>query len=157
MRNLIIIILTVALVAGVPAAQAKSSKEEKVGVGSGVVIGAIVGGPVGAFVGAALGAKLGDTIHQKNERIGQLQDSVESSRSTVARLERDIDSLGGEILRLQDVARPELISLMEAGIAMDILFRTDESVLADATADRLARLAATLALRARLARPRVLW
>ena len=127
------------------AAAAQTSKEESIGVGSGALVGAIAGGPVGLIVGAAVGAKLGDTMHQKNERIGRLQGSVKSSNSTLARLERDIDSLGGEIERLQGIARPELVSLMEAGIAMDLLFRTDESVLADTTADRLARLATTLA------------
>jgi outer membrane protein OmpA-like peptidoglycan-associated protein len=128
-----------------PAAAAQTNKEEAIGVGSGALVGAIAGGPVGLIVGAAVGAKLGDTVHQKNEQIGRLKSSVASSNSTVARLERDVDSLGGEIERLQDVARPELVSLMEAGIAMDLLFRTDESVLADTTADRLARLATTLA------------
>ena len=39
------------------------SKEESVGVGTGVVIGAIAGGPVGAIIGAASGAKLGDEFH----------------------------------------------------------------------------------------------
>ena len=45
--------------------------------------------------------------------------------------------LNSEIDRLQNVARPELVSLLQAGIAMDLLFRTDESVLADTTGDRL--------------------
>ena len=34
---------------------------------------------------------------------------------------------------------------MQAGIAMDLLFRTDEAALADSTGDRLAQLATTLA------------
>ena len=84
-------------------------------------------------------------MHQKSERIDTLQGSLATSNETVARLAGDIDSLNGEVERLQTVARPELVALMQAGIAMDLLFRTDEAVLADDTDDRLAQLAGTLA------------
>ena len=50
-----------------------------------------------------------------------------------------------QIERLQNTARPELINLMQAGIDMDLLFRTDEFALTDTTGDRLAQMAATLA------------
>ena len=135
-----------ALLAGQPAQAAnKGSREENIGVGSGAVIGAIAGGPVGFIVGAAIGAKIGDTMHQKNEQLDSLSASLQGSESSVAMLERDIDMLGGEIDRLQELARPELVALLQAGIEMDLLFRTDEFALADATGDRLARLAASLA------------
>ena len=127
------------------AAFAASSKEENVGVGSGAVIGALAGGPVGMIIGAAIGAKVGDTFHQKSERIDDLQGSLQDSQQAVVRLERDVDELNGEVENLQDVARPELISLMQAGIDMDLLFRTDEFALTDTTGDRLAQMAATLA------------
>lgn len=127
------------------AAFAASSKEENVGVGSGAVIGALAGGPVGMIIGAAIGAKVGDTFHQKSERIDDLQGSLQDSQQSVVRLERDVDGLNGEIENLQDVARPELISLMQAGIDMDLLFRTDEFALTDTTGDRLAQMAGTLA------------
>lgn len=123
----------------------KSSRQEAVGVGSGAVIGALAGGPVGFIFGAAIGAKIGDTMHQKNDELDSLAVSLEGSRETVAILESDVDRLDGEIDRLQDLARPELVGLLQAGIAMDLLFRTDEFALADATGSRLATLAATLA------------
>lgn len=146
MRTTIISIIAVTAVslAG-PAAAASAPKEETIGVGSGALIGAIAGGPVGLFVGATLGATIGDKMHEKNERIENLQSSVDRSNSTVARLERDIGVMDSEIERLQNLARPELISLMQAGIAMDLLFRTDESSLANSTSDRLSQLATTLA------------
>lgn len=152
MRKLITIILAVAIVAAVPAAQAKASKEENIGVGSGVIIGALAGGPVGAVIGAALGAKLGDTIHRKNTAIDDLSDSLDASRGDVSDLEagmhslnREIGSLNAELDHYQQIDRPQLISLMQAGIAMDLLFRTDEHVLADTTGERLARLAGDVA------------
>ena len=123
----------------------KSSKEEAIGVGTGAVIGAAAGGPVGFIIGAAIGAKLGDTIDRKNDRLEGLEGSLDDSRNTVAFLEADVGKLSGEIERLRNVSRPELVSLLQAGIAMDLLFRTDEFALADTTGDRLAQLAGTLA------------
>lgn len=147
MRNSIIaIIAAVSVLSSMPSQAAnKASKEESVGVGSGAVIGALAGGPVGLIIGAAIGAKVGDSMHQKNDRIDNLQVSITSSKGMVGQLENDVDALNGEIGRLQNIARPELVNLLQAGIAMDLLFRTDESVLADTTGDRLAQLAGTLA------------
>jgi len=137
--------LAMFLAASPAMAAAKASKEENIGVGSGAVIGAAAGGPVGLILGAAIGAKLGDNWHKKNDQLDKLEGSLDESRATVADLELDLDTLGGEIENLRDVARPELVSLMQAGIAMDLLFRTDEAALADTTGDRLAQLAGTLA------------
>jgi len=126
-------------------ASAAASREENVGVGSGAVIGAIAGGPVGMIVGAAFGAKLGNTHHARTERIDTLQRSLQDSDQSVTELEIDIDTLSSEVDQLRNTARPELIKLMQAGIDMDLLFRTDEFALTDATGDRLAQMAATLA------------
>ena len=146
MRNTIIAVVAAAsiLFAAPSQAAGKSSRQENIGVGSGAVVGALAGGPVGLVIGAALGAKIGDTMHQKNERIDYLQGSVDKSEQTVANLNGNIDTLSNEIERLQTVARPELVSLLQAGIAMDLLFRTDEAVLVDVTGDRLAQLAQTI-------------
>ena len=147
MRNSIIagIAAVSFLFAGPSHAANKSSKEEIVGVGSGAVVGAMAGGPVGFIIGAAIGAKVGDTMHKKEERIAELQTVATDSNDSVVKLEKNVDILSGEIERLQNVARPELVSLLQAGIAMDMLFRTDEAVLADTTGGRLAQLAGTLA------------
>lgn len=133
------------LAAGPVLAAQKSARNETIGTGSGAIIGAVAGGPVGFIIGAAVGAKVGETIDRKNHRIAGLQDSVASSQAQVAQLEREFDTLGSEVERLQDLSRPELIDLMQAGIEMDVLFRTDEAVLADTTSGRLAQLAGTLA------------
>lgn len=143
----VITLTTMAVLFGATPAMAagKASREETIGVGSGAIVGAAAGGPVGFIIGAAIGAKIGDTMHRKNNSIGTLQTSLDDSRSTVATLEDDIDTLGDEIEQLRDIARPELVDLMQAGIALDLLFRTDEHALADTTGNRLAELAGTLA------------
>ena len=137
--------VTPAMAAGNP------SKEEATGVGAGLVIGAIAAGPVGGIIGAALGAKLGDEFHERNESVDSLSASLSGSQAAVAGLERDILALQSEVrtrdMALRDAeerARPELQALLQAGIEMDLLFRTDEHVLADATGARLQALAASL-------------
>jgi len=145
MRKLVAIILIVAVATTSPAIAASASKEENVGVGSGVVIGALAGGPVGAIIGAAIGAKVGDSMHKKSSTIDDLSGSLQESRSDLAGLESDIDALSAELARFEQIDRPQLISLMQAGIAMDLLFRTDEYVLANTTGGRLTELAGAVA------------
>lgn len=147
-------VITLAALFGAAQAQAaeSASKEEIVGVGSGAIIGAVAGGPVGFIVGAAIGAKLGDSMHVKNRNIDGLQSSLAAREQEMDRLQAAVrdahesnDALVDDVRRLESLARPELVELMEAGIAMDLLFRTDEAVLTDTTGGRLAELAGTLA------------
>lgn len=145
MRNTLFAICSIALLGTSAAHAGGASKQEKVGVGSGAVIGAIAGGPVGLIVGAAIGAKVGDTIYQKNETIDALDASLNRSRTDIRQLNSSYAAAQVRLEKLQEVARPELISMLQAGIAMDLLFRTDESVLAYTTGDRLATLGRTLA------------
>ena len=153
MRKTISAIVAASLVAGVPlAAQAAISKQEKIGAGAGALVGAAAAGPPGLIMGAALGIYLGDNMHRKSAEIEALSAELTASRSEVTRLERDIgrmdrnlDSLSAELRHLQRYSSPEMVSLLEAGIAMDLLFRTDEAVLADTTGQRLHELATTLA------------
>ena len=153
MRKTIFAITALSLVTIAPvAAQAAASKQEKIGVGAGAVVGAAAGGPVGFIIGAAIGASIGDNLHRKTDEIESLSAELAASRSEVVRLERDIDrmdrnldSLSAELQQMQQYASPEMASLLEAGIAMDLLFRTDEAVLADTTGSRLHELATTLA------------
>jgi outer membrane protein OmpA-like peptidoglycan-associated protein len=144
-------LVIVAVLAAGPA-QAAASKKETIGIGTGGVIGAIAGGPVGFIVGAAIGAKLGDTLHRKDETIDSLAAEVEVSRTTINDLEldlralnRDIDAMGDELDHLKRVSYPELTRLLEAGIAMDLLFRTDEHALLPSTGDRFDALGRKLA------------
>lgn len=136
-----------------PLAQAATaSKKETIGVGTGGIIGAVAGGPVGFIIGASIGAKVGDTLHRKDQQIDALAGTLDQSRNTIENLERNVGELSSDIetvaRQLEDtrrVSRPELVSLMEAGIAMDLLFRTDEHVLTDTTGSRLNELAQVLA------------
>ncbi|MDX1507221.1 MAG: OmpA family protein [Woeseiaceae bacterium] len=152
MRKIIWTVAAIGLAAAPLANAGTASDEEMAGVGAGGVIGAIAGGPAGLIIGAAIGAKIGDSFSKKDDEIAGLSASLQESRGTVRDLEgnvRDlnasIDEVGAELEQLRSMARPEVAQLLQAGIAMDLLFRTDEHVLADTTNGRLAALAKTIA------------
>ncbi|MBT5218351.1 MAG: OmpA family protein [Woeseia sp.] len=128
-----------------------SSKEESAGIGLGAVIGAVTGGPVGLIVGAALGAKVGGEMHERGSEVESLTASLDDSRKQVVSLEENLRSLDGEIRTLdgelreaREFAKPELITLLAAGIEMDLLFRTAEDTLSVTTTGKLGQLAASL-------------
>ena len=73
------------------------------------------------------------------------RDHCKSPAAILPVLESDIDALSAELARFEQIDRPQLISLMQAGIAMDLLFRTDEYVLADTTGGRFTELAGAVA------------
>ncbi len=143
--------LTLSIVAGTAQAAA-SPTEERIGVGVGVTVGALAGGPVGAILGAAIGARLGDSYAGKNEEIETLSASLAGSEARVGELEeaiaarnRDLAVLDSDLRRLRAQSPPELLNLLEAGIEMDLLFRTGEHVLGRDTESRISQLATTLA------------
>lgn len=135
MRNLTIGILA-CLIAAPAMAEGAASKSENIGVGVGATIGAVAGGPFGMIVGAAIGAKLGDEFHKKGTKASTLSESLASSGRKIAELEKSIGSLSGDLQRAH--------AIMQAGIEMDLLFRTDEHVLAGTLDQKLRNLAASL-------------
>ncbi len=152
MRKIISAIAAVSLVAAFSTANAAASKQETIGVGTGAIVGAAAGGPIGLVLGAAIGAKIGDRMHRDEVTIDTLSSSLDQSQARVSSLELDvneldasIDVLNAELVRMQRIARPEVVNLLQAGVAMDLLFRTDEHTLADTTGIRLNELATTLA------------
>lgn len=149
-RNSIMLGLALSLFAA-PAFADGASREESTGVGIGAIIGGVAGGPIGAIVGGALGAKLGDEFYKRNEKVDSLSASLEGSQSKVSTLERDISALHGELQSKDNElaaalerAKPDVRALLQAGIEMDLLFRTDEDVLSGATSSKLSQLAASL-------------
>lgn len=145
--------MVLALVAGPAMAEDGASREESIGVGVGAVIGGLAGGPIGAILGAGVGAKIGDEFYQHDEEVDMLSASLAGSRGTVAALERDIDALrnevnakDGELARAREMANPEILALLQSGIELDLLFRTDEDALTGSTTDRLRQLALSIAV-----------
>src|SRR5690242_3449327 len=68
----------------------KSSKQENIGVLSGLAIGAAAGGPIGAVLGAAGGALIGDRFHKKEVQNAELKVSLAKSESDKQKLMADL-------------------------------------------------------------------
>src|SRR5262245_61705536 len=65
------------------AGEKTASKQENIGVASGLVVGALAGGPFGAVIGAATGAWLGDRYHR--QRVENHALTAELSESNLER------------------------------------------------------------------------
>ena len=82
--------IAVAVAAALPAQAAEpksASKQEKIGVVTGIAVGAAAGGPVGAVLGAAAGAWLGDRYHRQavaNTELASNLDKTETERAALA-------------------------------------------------------------------------
>jgi outer membrane protein OmpA-like peptidoglycan-associated protein len=151
-NGLVALTVLAALAAGPASAETHTSKEEATGVGIGATVGAFAGGPVGFIAGAAAGGWLGDNFSRKKQEVTALSGALDQAESRLVHLELEVDRMAdeqqktdSELARLRNLAQPELLSLLQTGIELDLLFRTDESVLANTTGSRLTQLATTLA------------
>lgn len=129
-----------------------TSRAEAVGVGMGATVGALAGGPVGFIVGAAIGAKVGDEYHQKGAEVSALGSELHVAEERAATLQQAVDDLQasldsqrGDLERLQASSTADASQLLRGGVAIDLLFRTDEDELTADTQARIAELAGTLA------------
>jgi outer membrane protein OmpA-like peptidoglycan-associated protein len=96
--------------------RAHASKQENIGVVTGLAVGAAAGGPIGAIVGAAAGAWIGDRYHKQ--------------ASARAALAGNVTELNGSLA--QEQARGEKLDLALSytnEVQIDVSFRTnDDSV-----------------------------
>lgn len=71
----------------------KASKQENIGVVTGLAVGAVAGGPVGAIIGAGAGAWLGDRYHKQAEAKKALANDLSESEAQKAKLTQDVAEL----------------------------------------------------------------
>ncbi len=123
----------------------RAPKEESVGLGSGAAIGAIAGGPVGLILGAAFGGWLGDRFHHERQerrmadaRAAEASAHASSLTSLLTATERAVAAKEAELFTQRVEHRRDL----QEALSVEVFFRTEESDLGGATADRLAKLAA---------------
>src|ERR1700730_15772708 len=74
-----------------------ASKQENVGVVTGLAVGAAAGGPVGAIVGMAAGAWIGDHYHKKEEVNKALKAKLDDSEAQRVSLAKNVDQLNGSL------------------------------------------------------------
>jgi outer membrane protein OmpA-like peptidoglycan-associated protein len=123
----------------------RPSRQENIGVLTGLAVGAAAGGPIGAIVGAGAGAWLGDRYHRQ-------QVAKQSLHAELARSETEKQQLAEQLMVLDDslhASQQERLQLKSAlahaqELSTSVSFRTDDAELEDADGERLKQLAGLL-------------
>jgi outer membrane protein OmpA-like peptidoglycan-associated protein len=150
MRKQIIALMVGSLLAttGWTAEKNRAPKEEAIGLGSGAAIGAMAGGPVGALLGAAFGAWLGDRFHHERTVRTASEQRADEAQARASSLEHELSGAERELISTQALMRNERVAHrkeLEQALAVEVHFRTEESVLDGTTEQRLADLAGLVA------------
>lgn len=149
-RTLIITTLVLGGLAATPVladdGSPRASKQETIGIGSGLVVGALAAGPVGAIVGAATGALLGDRMHRDQATMAGLESSLAESRTRESRLDARVAALSDELGVRERMLRDleQTTARIGESVQFSVPFRTSEASLQPEVVDRLARLGRVL-------------
>ncbi len=76
-----------------------ASKQENIGVVTGIVVGALAGGPIGAVVGGAAGGVLGEHYHKQQVKNATLTGDLSKSETQRATLTRNVSQLDETVSR----------------------------------------------------------
>jgi outer membrane protein OmpA-like peptidoglycan-associated protein len=105
----------------------KASKQETIGVFTGLVLGAVAGGPIGAALGSGAGAWLGDRYHKQLLAKQELTATLDRSEAERESLETQRAKLTGTLERTRD-------------LGAEVDFRTNDASLSSESVERLTRL-----------------
>lgn len=132
-------------ISGVASAANHPSREESIGMLSGVAVGAAAGGPVGAFVGIVAGAVLGDRYHRQKQTVEALGERLSVADRTQAALSAELRTSQAQIAALSEQLRSQpLPPSVQRTLRGEIMFRTNDATVDADTAARLADLAQLL-------------
>jgi outer membrane protein OmpA-like peptidoglycan-associated protein len=107
--------------------QHTTSKQETIGVVSGLAIGAAAGGPIGAIVGAAAGGWLGDRYHKQAVARKELTAGLDKSEQDRTRLAQNVTELNGTLAHEQERGEQLDLALQHANeLQTDVTFRTND-------------------------------
>ncbi len=107
---------------------AAASKQENIGVATGLTVGAVAGGPVGAIIGAAAGAWLGDRYHKQQVKNAGLATDLSKSETERTTLAKHVTDLHGSLQQSQQTAAQldATVSRMDK-LETDVGFRTNDA------------------------------
>ena len=98
----------------------KASKQENIGVVSGLAIGAAAGGPIGAIIGAAAGGWVGDRYHRKEV-------AAKESEEQRAMLAQNVTELNATLTEARAKSDQMNLALQKtADLGTDVGFRTND-------------------------------
>jgi outer membrane protein OmpA-like peptidoglycan-associated protein len=76
-----------------------ASKQENIGVVTGIVVGALAGGPIGAVVGGAAGGVIGEHYHKQQVKNATLSGDLSKSETERATLAKNVSQLDETVSR----------------------------------------------------------
>jgi outer membrane protein OmpA-like peptidoglycan-associated protein len=124
----------------------KASKQETVGVVTGLAIGAAAGGPVGAIFGAAAGGWIGDRYHKKEVAAKALKSDLSESEAQRALLTQSVTELNASLADARAKSDQLDVALKSAGeLGTDVSFRTNEDSISTQAMSPLMKLGALAA------------
>jgi outer membrane protein OmpA-like peptidoglycan-associated protein len=112
----------------------KASKQENIGVVTGLAVGAAAGGPVGAIIGAAAGAWIGDRYHKKEV-------AAKESEAKREMLAENVTELNATLT--QERAKSDQMTLMlqkTDELGTDVSFRTNDDKVSEQALSPLKKL-----------------
>ena len=104
-----------------------ASKQENIGVVSGLAVGAAAGGPFGAIIGAAAGAWLGDKYHKKAVENATLSNDLSKSEAQRQALTKNIGDLHSELLAQKQASQFGAVLSQTDDLGTDVSFRTNDA------------------------------
>jgi outer membrane protein OmpA-like peptidoglycan-associated protein len=112
---------------GSKATQPKASKQENIGVVTGLAVGAAAGGPVGAIVGAAAGAWVGDRYHKQVVAKKELASDLTQSESQRTMLMQNVAELNASLAEARAKSGQLDLALKKTDeLQTDVSFRTND-------------------------------
>ncbi len=149
MKTIVLTLTAASLALPALASAAPSPKEERVGVGSGLLVGAAAGGPIGMIFGAAIGGLIGNKMHKDSTERDEYRarheaavKDLETLETMLAGNERDLAelraSLNAQSSRFRDA--------LQQTLAAEIYFHTGESAIDPNTEARLTRIGSVVRL-----------
>jgi outer membrane protein OmpA-like peptidoglycan-associated protein len=126
--------VAVALVTALPAhaqdtvtVRHAASKQENIGVVSGLAVGAAAGGPIGAIVGAAAGAWMGDRYHRQIVARNEMAAGLQKSEGDRTRLAQNVTELNCSLAHEQERGEKLDLALQSTDeLQTDVSFRTND-------------------------------
>ena len=130
-----------------PTAQKKSaSKQENIGVVTGLAVGAAAGGPIGAIVGAAAGAWMGDHYHKQLVARREAEQGLGQSETERTRLAQNVSELNGSLAHEQEKGEQLDMALSRTDeVQTDVGFRTNDDSIQTQSLSPLMKLGALAA------------
>ncbi len=105
-----------------------ASKQESIGVLSGLAVGAVAGGPVGAIFGAAAGAWLGDRYHKQAVQNTHLSEDLSKTEGERMLLAQNLAKVNDSLVETEarNSQLDQAVKLTDE-IETEVSFRTDDA------------------------------